>query len=167
MTLEELRAQHPELVSALITEGKALGITEGRAAGIEEGKSLGATAERERIQAVLNCSIKGHEDLIKKLAFDGKTTSGEAALQVLAAEQAARDRTRKALETEAPDPAAASASSEQREAEQRAEEAKEGEPKWRAEFEKSEDLKAEFQTVERYLAFKNAEASGKARILRK
>jgi hypothetical protein len=48
----------------------------------------GAAAERERIQAVRAQSMKGHEALIETLAFDGKTTGPEAAVQVLAAEKA-------------------------------------------------------------------------------
>ncbi|HMH17191.1 MAG TPA: S49 family peptidase [Burkholderiales bacterium] len=47
----------------------------------------GATAERARIQAVEAQSMVGHEDLIAKLKFDGKTTGPEAAVQILAAEK--------------------------------------------------------------------------------
>jgi ClpP class serine protease len=47
-----------------------------------------ATAERERIQSVLAQHLVGHEELVKTLAFDGKTTAPEAALQILNAERA-------------------------------------------------------------------------------
>lgn len=49
-----------------------------------------ATTERGRIQGVLSAGLPGHEDLINKLAFDGKTSPGEAALQVNQAEKGAR-----------------------------------------------------------------------------
>ena len=47
----------------------------------------GATQERARIQAVRAQSLPGHEALIEKLAFDGKTTGEQAAVAVLAAER--------------------------------------------------------------------------------
>jgi capsid assembly protease len=47
-----------------------------------------ATAERTRIQAVREQLLPGHQALIDALAFDGKTTGPEAAVQVLAAERA-------------------------------------------------------------------------------
>lgn len=49
--------------------------------------TLGATQERERIQAVRAAVMPGHEALIEQLAFDGKSTAGDAAQQVLAAER--------------------------------------------------------------------------------
>jgi signal peptide peptidase SppA len=51
-------------------------------------RAQGAEAERARIQAVREQSMPGHEKLIDALAFDGKTTGPEAAVQVLAAERA-------------------------------------------------------------------------------
>ena len=51
-------------------------------------RAEGAAAERERILAVREQSMAGHEALIEALAFDGKTTGPEAAVQVLAAERA-------------------------------------------------------------------------------
>lgn len=47
----------------------------------------GAASERARIQAVREQTMPGHDALIEKLAFDGKTTGPEAAVQVLAAER--------------------------------------------------------------------------------
>ncbi|WP_019654013.1 S49 family peptidase [Variovorax atrisoli] len=52
-----------------------------------EFSAQGATQERERIQAVRATAMPGHEKLVEQLAFDGKTTAGEAAQQVLAAER--------------------------------------------------------------------------------
>lgn len=51
-------------------------------------RAAGATAERERIQGVRAQAMPGHEALIESLAFDGKTTGPEAAVQILAAEKA-------------------------------------------------------------------------------
>lgn len=61
-----------------------------RAEGHAAGVTAGAIAERDRIKAVRDTSFSGHEALIEKLMFDGKTTGPEAAVQVLKAEQSAR-----------------------------------------------------------------------------
>ncbi|MGH8758879.1 MAG: S49 family peptidase [Burkholderiales bacterium] len=51
--------------------------------------ALGATQERERINGVRATVVPGHEALVETLAFDGKTSPGEAALAVNAAVRAA------------------------------------------------------------------------------
>lgn len=68
----------------------------------------GARCERDRIQAVRAQALPGHEALIERLAFDGKTTGPEAASAVLAAERAARAAAVAAHHQDAPAPAPAS-----------------------------------------------------------
>lgn len=51
-------------------------------------RAEGSAGERDRIKAVREQSMPGHEALIDALAADGKTTGPEAAMQVLAAERA-------------------------------------------------------------------------------
>jgi signal peptide peptidase SppA len=80
----------------------------GFAAKAETLKQEGATTERARIQGVLAQSMPGHEAMVQGLAFDGKTTGPEAAVQVLAAEKAKKSETLKLLKADAPDPAKAS-----------------------------------------------------------
>lgn len=46
-----------------------------------------AASERQRITDVRAQALPGHEALVEKLAFDGKTTGAEAAVQILAAER--------------------------------------------------------------------------------
>lgn len=50
-------------------------------------RAEGAETERQRIAAVREQAMPGHEALIERLAVDGKTTGPEAAVQVLAAER--------------------------------------------------------------------------------
>ena len=54
--------------------------------------TLGATQERERIQAVLAVGegLPGHGELLAGLAFDGKTSAEQAGMAVLTAEKSAR-----------------------------------------------------------------------------
>lgn len=71
LTRETLERDHPALFAQLRTEFSA----------------AGATAERERIQGVRAQVLPGHEALIERLAFDGVTTPGDAAMAVNAAER--------------------------------------------------------------------------------
>jgi signal peptide peptidase SppA len=87
-TIEEIKASHPEVAAAI------------RAEGVAEG----AAAERARIQAVEGQLIVGHEALIASLKFDGKSTAGDAAMAVLAAERKGRDAHAKVSELESPKP---------------------------------------------------------------
>lgn len=76
-----------------------------------EFTALGATQERERIQAVLavGANLPGHEKLLNTLAFDGKTTAPEASMAVLKAEGDQRAAAIKAHADDAPAAAQGSA----------------------------------------------------------
>ena len=67
-------------------------------------RAEGAESERARIQAVREQSMPGHEALIEALAFDGKTSGPEAAVQVLAAERARLSGAASARAADAPAP---------------------------------------------------------------
>jgi signal peptide peptidase SppA len=90
ITRETLAAEAPELEATIKAEGHA------------EGLATGAKAELERIQSVRAQGIKGHEALIESLAFDGKTTGPEAAMQIVAAENGLKATALKNAESEAP-----------------------------------------------------------------
>ena len=89
ITREQLAAEAPDVLVAIQQEG--------------------ASAERARIQSIEAQSIPGHEKLISALKFDGKSTAGDAAMAVLAAEKTSRTAAATALAAEAPAPAPASA----------------------------------------------------------
>lgn len=76
-----------------------------------EFTALGATQERERIQAVLAVGegLPGHEKLLATLAFDGKTTAADASMAVLAAEKQQRAAAASAHAGDAPPAAKPSA----------------------------------------------------------
>ena len=56
----------------------------------ETGFAAGRAQEVERIRSIHDMSYPGHEKLIEQLMFDGKTSQGEAAMAVLAAERKIR-----------------------------------------------------------------------------
>lgn len=67
LTLESVKADHPEIAAALTEQG--------------------ATAERERILGIEANSLPGHDDLIASFKADGKTTPEQAAVAILKAEK--------------------------------------------------------------------------------
>lgn len=69
-----------------------------------EFTTLGATRERERIQAVLAVGdgLPGHEKLLAELAYDGKTNAADASMKVIAAEKLTRAAAVKAHQDDAP-----------------------------------------------------------------
>lgn len=91
---EALKAQHPEAFATIAATGSvdkeaavAAARLEGIAAGRLEGYAEGHAAETARVAEVFAVTLPGHEKLIQALALDGKTTGGEAAAQIIAAEK--------------------------------------------------------------------------------
>jgi capsid assembly protease len=89
LTAEQVASEHPEVAAAL--------------------RAQGATAERERIQGIEAQTLPGHESLIAALKFDGKSTPGDAALALVAAEKSSRSAAAAAAAAEAPAPIAGQA----------------------------------------------------------
>ena len=97
MTIEQLKADHPELVEAITAAATA-----GHAESLVAAKEAGAQAERDRINGVRAQAIPGHESLIEQLAFDGTSTAADAALAIVEAEKTARTQAAAALDAAAP-----------------------------------------------------------------
>jgi signal peptide peptidase SppA len=86
LTAEQVAADHPQAAAALVAQG--------------------ASAERARIQSIEAQAMPGHGDLINALKFDGKSTAGDAAMAIVAAEKSSRTAAASALATDAPAPLA-------------------------------------------------------------
>ncbi len=142
INLEFLRANHAELVLAIQAEG--------------------AEAERARIKGIEeNAKLKpGHDDLINEMKFDGKTQPAEAAQRLLQADANLRQATLDNLKSDAPAPVEAS-----KENEVVSMEGMPLEDRCKAEWEKSDKIRAEFSDLENYVAYKKAESNGQVRIL--
>lgn len=83
-TAEQLAVDHPEVAAALRAEG--------------------ASAERDRIKAIEDQLVPGHEALVNSMKFDGKSNVGDVAIAVLAAEKSAREAASTAMAKDAPKP---------------------------------------------------------------
>lgn len=167
MNLEQLKQDHPDLCLALIDEGKQQAAAE-LAPALEAARAEGAAAELARIKGIEEqCGIPGHEQLVAALKYDGATTPEQAALQILGAENRLRAAALAAMngaanpvvpavETDAggdgaPQPAPGGTIEEQAEAE------------WR----RDPSLAGEFTSQGAYIAWRRAESTGAARILRR
>ncbi len=84
ITRDQIAAEAPDVLAAIQQEG--------------------ASTERARIQAIEAQAIPGHDALIASLKFDGKSTAGDAAMAVLAAERQTRSAAAAALAADAPQP---------------------------------------------------------------
>ena len=157
-TREQLAADAPELLAALQTET--------RTAGHAEGLAAGAEAERARIQAVEGQAIAGHDALIAKLKFDGKTTGPEAAVAVLAAEKTLRGKALANLRADAPTLAAAPAAPAAAAAQSVADDNLPLEDRAKAKWDSDPKLRGEFRTFDAYLAYEKALAGGRVKQLR-
>ena len=76
MTLEEIKAQHPELYKQIRDDGR------------EEGLQAGMTQERNRIKAIEEMALAGHEALVAKAKFDTGMTAEQLAVEMVKAEKA-------------------------------------------------------------------------------
>lgn len=142
MDIQTLKAEHPELVSAIAAE------------------------ERARILAVEAQALPGHEALIAQLKADGQTSGPEAAAQVLAAERNRLGQRAEQLHADAPEPVAFAATPADEPVandsalplDQRA----------KAQWESSADLQKEFGgSFGAYVAYLKNHEAGRARVFGK
>lgn len=152
LTREQIAAEAPDILATLLAEG--------------------ASAERARIQAVEGALIPGHEALIASLKFDGKTSGGDAALAVNAAERSMRASAALALAGDAPVPLPSSSAPAYTPPQAKAG----AEPddmhlpvteRCKARWEASADLQREFESIGAYTSYVKAAERGVARIMNK
>lgn len=162
MDLQTLREKHPDLVKELTGEVSGPLQDEARKAGYAEGVTAGAVAERQRIQAVEEQSLPGHDPLIREMKFDGKTSGPEAAVRVLQAERASGASRLGAIREDAKPLAAVASASAPVEKAAALKTDEELAADWKAGVKQS----ADFVDPKHYIAFVRAEAAGNIRILR-
>lgn len=137
-----------------------------KAPDLEAVRREAMQAERTRIAQLDAMALPGCEEILAEAKAEGRTP-GETALAIVAhikatgaldisKQMAASAETVPPLEGGAHDPLAAAAGAAPAKAA--------GPEAWRAAYAASADLQAEFRDVETFLAFKSAEAAGRARI---
>lgn len=87
ITADFIKSEFPEIASALkkeaVEQSKKDALIEGEKAGFEKG----AKSERERILAIEEAALLGHDDLVLKAKQDGNMTAEKLALQIVAREK--------------------------------------------------------------------------------
>lgn len=147
VTLDSIRAEHPDIVSALTREG--------------------ADAERARIQAVEAQTLPGFEKLIADMKFDGTTTGDQAAAKVVAASKAQLSDRADAIRSDAAAVADVPAAPTGDDDKKHSPQAQPFDERVQAEWDASADIRAEFESFDRYKACRKAEEKGQARVLSK
>ena len=99
LTAGFIAAERPEVYAQI----KKTGFDEGVKSTETESFNKGAEAERDRIKAVEEQTLPGHEELIAALKYDGKTTGPEAAVKVLNAEKGIAQAMAQAIKEDSPD----------------------------------------------------------------
>ena len=169
ITIEMLEQKHPDIVAAIIAKNKTeitVDILNANHPDIVAALAgAAAKKERDRILAVKDQLIPGHETLINELMFDGQTTGEQAAVKVLQAERTARLNVNNALAADAPKPVAPVVvpdventldPDENTPLEERA----------KAVWDKSKKIRDEFlNKFDVYLAYLKADQAGQVRIL--
>jgi hypothetical protein len=155
-TVEQLSAQVAELTAQVA----------GHAAALSAARDDAARAERERIQAVHAQALPGFDKLIVELMFDGKSTAGDAAIAINAAQRVQLSAAAANLAADAPKPAAAAATPA---VEAQASAAQDDpntpvEDRCRAKWDGSAEIRAEFGSLAAFTAFTRAAERGSARI---
>ena len=153
-----------------LTKGAAMTITAEQIAsdypGIAECfRAQGAETERARIQAVEGQLIPGHEALINSLKFDGKSTAGDAALALLAAEKSTRKDYATALANDGPAIAAFAAAPDDA-AIAAAEDNLPLEDKCKATWDSNASIRGEFRTLDAYVGYEKAVTGGRVKQLK-
>lgn len=159
ITMQDVLAHAPDVAEALRAEGAA--------ASVAAATAQGATAERERIQAVFAQSMPGHEALIQALAFDGKTSGAEAAVAVLGAEKKLREGQRSARAEDAVQAAPhAAAPAGGAEAEAAADSGLPLDARCKAAWDaNTNNVRSDYLSLDDYVAASKAIESGKVRVL--
>lgn len=148
ITLEMVLSDAPEVAETL----RAQGYENGHQAGMTEG----AEQERNRIKAIEDLAMPGHEALVNGLKFDGQTTGEQAAVQILAAERELQGKSLKDRRDDAPDAADFTAAPDGEQAVDDGSLAT-SEDKAAEQYKASADLQKEFTSAGAYWAFCQAE----------
>lgn len=150
ITTDLLRAEHPDIIKALI----------------EEGQKLGAAGELERIKAVQAQTMPGHEALIASLMFDGETTGEQAAVKILQAEKTIRIDAKKKLDDDGVPPVNHSTPPDGKD-DPTDTKVLPFDQRTKAAWDKDADLRAEFgEDFTSYLAYEQAREAGQVKSLK-
>ncbi len=167
LTVDSVKANHPEIAKALETAGHEV--------GHKEGLKAGAKAERERIQSIEAAALPGYDNIVSAAKEDGESTGADVALKIVAAQKKHGGDKMEALEKESEATADLGAGADDLAEE---EDSSEGEPKLgpgdeakgdlekraKANWNKDAKIRSEFRNFEAYKGYLKSEEEGRHRI---
>jgi uncharacterized membrane protein len=158
ITKESLSAEAPDVFKAVHDEAFELGLTAGKLQGYLDGSE----AERKRLEAIDALDTFGHDDLIASAKHDGKSTAGDVAILINAAEktQRAAMAAKITADTPKPVPHAQAAFNDGDGGEPLT-----GEDKWTHDWKASADIQKEFNNISAYVAYQKASERGLIKTL--
>jgi len=157
LTLEILKADHSELYELILQEGRALVTLEAFKDETDALTQDAAQKERARIMGIITKAYG--EGMAAKFGPVIEPGASITDLMEFAQDKAKADMLEK-ITQESPETLGQVVTTEDDTSQLT------GTEKYQAEYAKSPDLQKEFGTVERYVAFKEAEAAGKVKILK-
>lgn len=146
-TVADMEAAHPDLVTQIRTAAR----------------SEGAAAERERIAGIHAHAMPGMETLVAEMVADGKTTPDQAAGRILAAHKASLGAKAQGVADVEKHTGKVGAAPVATVIEPKPPQATTPEG-WKAEWEASAALQAEFPTSADYVAIRKAEVANKVKV---
>lgn len=155
MDLKELRAKHPDLVTAIESEA-----TTGMADQIKTAKEEGAKAERDRIKAVHGQTFPGFEAIVTEAMFDGESSPGDVAMKINAANLTAQQKAKTDLADDAP-----AAVKEQAADETPTDSGPMTKEKAQKQWDKDSKIRAEFGEFETFLAYAMEDSGVKVKLI--
>lgn len=168
MDLQELKTKHSAVYEEALAAGKAAAAPD-IAQAAEAAKAQGAQKERERITAIRALAVPGYEKMIDAAIADGALSAGDVALQIVAAEKAARtgklaDYVSDGAAAAAVPAAAVPAVTDKGTA---GDDDLPVEEQAAREYRTKKEIREEFATQESYVAYRKAAAEGRVKILHK
>ena len=144
MTVEKIKADHPEIAQALIQEG--------------------AESERKRIQACEEAGLAGHEAIVNAMKYDGKSQAGDVAVAIVAAEKKLRTDHLAASRSSAPQPVPLAAVPAVEKESPTIDKSKPVDQWAKDVWESDASIRAEFGSLENYVAYEKAMATGSVKV---
>ncbi len=170
ITADFLKKECPDVVKALMNEGLEAGKSGVEKISKEAGFKAGVDAERNRLFAIDEMTLSGHDDLIASAKKDTEMTAEKLAVQIIKAEQSKGNSHIDALkkaENKLPKIEAganANEGKEKIEVDENAPIEEQAETKWKSDA----SLRAEFNNdKEAFVAYFTAENNGQVKVLSK
>ncbi len=163
ITAEFLMREFPQIAGVLIREGREQSQDAIKKQGYEEGLAAGAKTERERILALDEMAMSGHETMVAEAKKDGKTQPGELAMKMVAAQKQRGQSFLDARKEEAKANSGIGPATDPQPLSPGADASAPIEERAAAEWAKDPAIRAEFGDKDTYLAFRKAEDEGRVR----